>query len=158
MWRRTLGLALLSLGLVVPASASAKIKAAAADPYKVLVVTSTTDADTAAGVAAITSAGSGGIYTVSAPAPAAVGAEFTPTNLDNYRAVVFLNTGLASPLTDTRTRELRDLLQEGRRLRRHRLRHRDRSELVVPDQRSRHALLEPDHVAERDGQGLRPRP
>ncbi len=92
-------MALLGLALVLPASASAKVKAAAADPFKVLVVTSTTDAVTTAGVAAITSAGAGGTYTVNAPAPAAVGAEFTPANLDSYRAVVFLNTGLASPLT-----------------------------------------------------------
>ena len=98
--RRGLGLALMSLALVVPASASANQKAAAADPFKVLVVTSTTDALTTAGIAAITSAGAGGIYTVTAPAPAAVGAEFTPANLDSYRAVVFLNTGMASPLTD----------------------------------------------------------
>ncbi len=97
---RSAGLALVGLALVLPASASAKVKAAAADPYKVLVVTSTSDAVTTAGVAAITSAGSGGVYTVNAPAPAAVGAEFTPANLDTYRAVVFLNTGLASPLTD----------------------------------------------------------
>src|SRR3954464_6658071 len=100
MRRRSAGLALLSLALVVPTSASARIKAAAADPYKVLVVTSTTDALTNAGVAAITAGGTGGVYTVNAPAPAAVGAEFTPANLDTYRAVVFLNTGMASPLTD----------------------------------------------------------
>src|SRR5262245_14747136 len=97
---RSLGLALLSLALVVPTSASAALKAAAAaDPYKVLVVTSTTDALSAAGVNAITQAvGSEG--TVTAPAPADVGAQFTPANLDGYRAVVFLNTGMASPLTD----------------------------------------------------------
>ncbi len=65
-----------------------------------LVVTSTQDAVTTAGIAAITAGGAGGIYTVTAPAPAAVGAEFTPANLDQYRAVVFLNTGIASPLTD----------------------------------------------------------
>ena len=58
---------------MLPASASAKVKAAAADPYKVLVVTSTQDAVTTAGVNAITAAGAGGIYTVTAPAPAAVG-------------------------------------------------------------------------------------
>ncbi|HEX6026211.1 MAG TPA: ThuA domain-containing protein, partial [Solirubrobacter sp.] len=69
-------------------------------PYKVLVVTSTTDALTTAGVSAITAAvGSAG--TVTAPAPELVGAEFTPAGLDQYRAVVFLNTGMASPLTDS---------------------------------------------------------
>src|SRR4051794_25117086 len=96
---RALGLAGLSLALLLPATASARPKAAAADPYKVLVVTSTSDALTTAGVNAITQAvGSAG--TVTAPAPADVGAQFTPANLDSYRAVVFLNTGLASPLND----------------------------------------------------------
>ena len=52
-----------------------------------------------AGVDAITAAGAG-IYTVTAPTPALVGAQFTPEGLDQYRAVVFLNTGLASPLPD----------------------------------------------------------
>src|SRR3954451_20052658 len=99
MGRRTLGLALASLALVMPATASAALKAQAADPYKVLVVTSTQDATSAAGITAITQAvGSAG--TVTAPAPADVGAQFTPANLDSYRAVVFLNTGMASPLTD----------------------------------------------------------
>src|SRR5262245_1422517 len=96
---RSAGLALLSLALVLPATAAARPKAAPADPYKVLVVTSTTDALSAAGINAITSAvGADGVVT--APAPADVGAQFTPANLDTYRAVVFLNTGLASPLND----------------------------------------------------------
>ncbi len=100
---RGLGLALLSLALMLPATAAAKAKtakAAAAVPYKVLVVTSTADALTTAGVAAITAGGAGGIYDVTAPAPADVGAQFTPANLETYRTVVFLNTGIASPLTD----------------------------------------------------------
>src|SRR3954464_232673 len=100
MGRRSTGLALLSLGLAlaVPATASAKAKQAV-EPYKVLVVTSTSDAATTAGVNAITSAvGADGVVT--APAPADVGAQFTPANLDSYRSVVFLNTGMASPLTD----------------------------------------------------------
>ena len=157
MGRRNVGLALLSLALVLPATASAKApKAAPADPYKVLVVTSTSDAQSAAGITAITNAvGSAG--TVTAPAPADVGAQFTPTNLDSYRAVVFLNTGMASPLNDAQRANYRGVLQEGRRLRRHRLRRRDRPELVVPDQPPRHPLVRPDDVADRDGQGLRPR-
>ena len=98
---RGLGLALLSLALVLPASAAAKSKAAsAAVPYKVLVVTSTEDALTTAGVAAITAAGAGGVYDVTAPTPANVGGQFTPANLEQYRTVVFLNTGIGSPLTD----------------------------------------------------------
>ena len=100
---RGLGLALLSLALMLPATAAAKAKtaqAAAAVPYKVLVVTSTADALSTAGIAAITAGGAGGIYDVTAPAPADVGAQFTPANLETYRTVVFLNTGIASPLTD----------------------------------------------------------
>src|SRR4051794_32375291 len=98
--RRSVGLALASLALVLPATASAKApKPAAADPYKVLVVTSQSDALSTAGINAVKAAvGTDG--TVTAPAPADVGAQFTPANLDSYRAVVFLNTGMASPLTD----------------------------------------------------------
>ena len=100
MRRRSVGLALMGLALVLPATASAKAKAKAADAPKVLVVTSAADELTTAGLAAINSAASGGAFTVTAPAPAAVGGEFTPANLETYRAVVFLNTGMASPLTD----------------------------------------------------------
>ncbi len=103
MRRRSVGVALLSLGLLLPATASAKPSAreqAALDTYKVLVVTSTQDALSAAGIAAIRTAVESPTVTVTAPAPADVGAQFTPANLDTYRAVVFLNTGIASPLTD----------------------------------------------------------
>src|SRR3954447_6853931 len=113
MGRRNLGLALLSLALVLPATASAAApKPAAADPYKVLVVTSTSDATTTAGVNAITQAvGSAG--TVTAPAPADVGAQFTPAALDSYRAVVFLNTGMASPLTDAQRTNFENYFKKG---------------------------------------------
>jgi PKD repeat protein/glucose/arabinose dehydrogenase len=84
------------LALVLPATASAK----EVEPYKVLVVTSTSDELSTAGISAITSAvGADGV--VEAPAPAAVGAKFTAEGLDAYRTVVFLNTGQASPLNDT---------------------------------------------------------
>src|SRR4051794_29567823 len=92
-WRRV-SLALASLCLVLPASASAKEVLAP----KVLVVTSSDDALSTAGKAAINAAAAGGTFEVTAPAPANVAAEFA--NLDSYQAVVFLNTGLASPLTD----------------------------------------------------------
>src|SRR3954447_18532197 len=113
MGRRNLGLALLSLALVLPATASAAApKPQAADPYKVLVVTSTSDATTTAGVNAITQAvGSAG--TVTAPAPADVGAQFTPAALDSYRAVVFLNTGMASPLTDAQRTNFENYFRKG---------------------------------------------
>ena len=69
MGRRSLGLALLSLALVAPASAtaSAKAKPEAAAPYKVLVVTSTQDALSTAGVNAINQAV--GAATASSPHP-----------------------------------------------------------------------------------------
>jgi PKD repeat protein/glucose/arabinose dehydrogenase len=88
--------------LTLPVTASAGQKRAApADPPKVLVVTSTQDALSAAGISAINAASNGGAaFTVTAPAPADVGAQFTPATLDAYRAVVFLDTGQASPLTD----------------------------------------------------------
>src|ERR1700754_289738 len=112
MRTRALGLAGLTLALLLPATASARPKAAAADPYKVLVVTSTTDPLTTAGVNAITQAvGSAGVVT--APAPADVGAQFTPANLDSYRAVVFLNTGLASPLTDAQRTNFENYFKKG---------------------------------------------
>src|SRR3954470_19452099 len=112
MRRRVLGFAALSLVLVLPANATARPKPAAADPYKVLVVTSTSDALSTAGVNAITQAvGSAGVVT--APAPADVGAQFTPANLDSYRAVVFLNTGLASPLTDAQRANFEAYFRKG---------------------------------------------
>ena len=98
----TWGVALASFALLAsPAVASAKkVTAQAAAPPKVLVVTSTQDALTTAGLNAINQAASSGDFTVDAPSPANVGASFTPEGLDAYRAVVFLNTGLASPLND----------------------------------------------------------
>jgi PKD repeat protein len=113
MRKRSIGLALMSLAFVLPATASAAIKPAAAAPAKVLVVTSTEDALSTAGVAAIRSAASSGDFTVTAPAPAAVGAEFTPEGLDQYRAVVFLNTGIASPLTDVQRTNFANYYRKG---------------------------------------------
>ena len=92
--RRGVSLALMSLAFMLTATASA-----AAD-YKVLVVTSAQDEVSTAGVAAIQAAAASGGFTVTAPAPADVGAQFTPANLEQYGAVVFLGTGMASPLTD----------------------------------------------------------
>ena len=112
MGRRSLGLALTSLALVVPASAHAAPKAQEADPYKVLVVTSTSDALATAGVNAITQAvGADGVVT--APPPAEVGAQFTPAGLDAYRTVVFLNTGMASPLNDAQRANFEAYFKKG---------------------------------------------
>ncbi|WP_028067530.1 ThuA domain-containing protein [Solirubrobacter soli] len=98
----------------MPATAQAKrIKAAPAEPAKVLVVTSTQDALSAAGIASIQSGAASGNYTVTAPAPADVGAQFTPANLDTYRAVVFLNTGIASPLNDAQRANFEAYFRKG---------------------------------------------
>ena len=113
MRRRSAGLALLSLALVLPATASARPKAAAAAPANVLVVTSTTDALSAAGIASIQAGAASGNYTVNAPTPANVGAQFTPAALDTYRAVVFLNTGIASPLTDAQRANFEAYFRKG---------------------------------------------
>jgi len=56
------GLALLSLALVAPATATARPKAAAAEPAKVLVVTSTQDALSAAGIASIQAGAASGNF------------------------------------------------------------------------------------------------
>src|SRR3954452_12660136 len=113
MGRKRTGLALLSLGLVLGIPGAAQAKAArAVEPYKVLVVTSTSDATTTAGVTAITSA-VGADGTVTAPAPNAVGGQFTPENLDQYRAVVFLNTGMASPLNDAQRTNFENYYKKG---------------------------------------------
>src|SRR3954469_1236700 len=115
MRRSGLGVALASLALLtLPAGASAKsLPAKAAAPPKVLVVTSTNDALTQAGINAINQAASSGDFTVDAPAPADVGALFTAAGLDAYRAVVFLNTGQASPLTDAERAVYATYFQKG---------------------------------------------
>ena len=117
-----------------------------------------TDAVTTAGLAAINAAPPVTRSASRRPAPAAVGEEFTPAKLETYRAVVFLNTGLASPLTDAQRSIVRGVLPQGRRVRRHRLGDRDRRVVAVPHQRPRHARVQPHRAADRHGQGLRPRP
>src|SRR6187401_2141618 len=89
------GLAVAAGALMGPAVASSS----AAD-YKVLVVRSTDDAVSQAGTAAIRAAARTGKFTVVAPSPADLGDQFTAGKLQQYRAVVFLDTGMASPLTD----------------------------------------------------------
>ena len=54
----------------------------------------------AAGIAAITAAVGSGTSRRTAPAPAAVGAAVHAGEARTYRAVVFLNTGVASRLSD----------------------------------------------------------
>ena len=90
------------------------------------------------GVAALQAVGSGRRqFDVSAPATRAS----SPMRaLTPYSAVVFLNTA-GDLLDDAQRRALRDVLQEGRRLRRHRLGDRDRPALGVPDQHPRHPRL-----------------
>ena len=104
--RRGVSLALVSLAFMLTATATA-----AAD-YKVLVVTSTQDEVSTAGVAAIQAAAASGGFTVTAPAPADVGAQFTPANLEQYGAVVFLNT-TGDLLTDAQQSAFEGYFREG---------------------------------------------
>ncbi|MBE2318615.1 ThuA domain-containing protein [Solirubrobacter sp. CPCC 204708] len=113
MRRRIASLALLGLAFALPDAASAKVEAQAAAPPNVLVVTSTSDEVTTAGLAAINAAAAGDTFTVTAPAPSAVGAELTPEKLDTYRAVVFLNTGQTSPLTDAQKANFEAYFKKG---------------------------------------------
>ncbi len=106
--RRGLCLALVSLALAAPATASAQ-----ADDVRVLVVTSAQDELSTAGVAAIQAAAADGGFTVTAPPPAEVGMQFTEANLERYNAVVFLNTGMASPLTDAERARFQEYFHDG---------------------------------------------
>src|SRR5689334_11965980 len=86
------------LALLLPAAASAAKPPV--EKYKVLAVTSTSNALRDAGIASIKAAGKSAGFSVVAPTPADVGDQFTAKKLDDYRVVVFLNTGATSPLTD----------------------------------------------------------
>ena len=87
---------LAGVALALPATAWA----ANSPSYKVLVVQGTDAGLNAAGVAAIRSAAKSAGFTVVAPGRADVADQFTVKKLETYRAVVFLDTGAASPLTD----------------------------------------------------------
>src|SRR5918992_1787587 len=99
-------LMLTVLALAVPATASA------AD-YKVLAVASTDDALSKAGVGAIRSAGKSAGFSVTAPSPAEVGEQFAVKRLERYSAVVFLNTGAASPLTEAHRASFQEYFHDG---------------------------------------------
>ena len=129
----------------------------AVEPYKVLVVTSTTDETSAAGVSAITAAvGADGVVT--APAPAAVGGQFTPEGLDQYRAVVFLNTGMASPLTDTERANFEAYYKKGGGFVGIGSAIETDSSWPFMTEPARRALEWPHRIAARDHQGRRSRP
>jgi len=109
-------LGLLGLAVVLPATASAAdnaARSAAAEDVTVLVVRSTVDDVTTAGLAAIQSAAADAGFTVTAPEPAAVGEQFTTANLEQYGAVVFLGTGIASPLTDAQRSRFEEYFHDG---------------------------------------------
>jgi cytochrome c len=105
MLRSVVALAVIGLALVLPTSASAQ-------GYKVLVATSTEDELSAAGIAAIQAVASSGGFTVTAPGPAAVGGEFTPANLAQYDAVIFLNT-TGDLLTDAQQAAFEEYYADG---------------------------------------------
>ncbi len=106
-------MALLSLALMLSGAAPAAAAVRAVEDYEVLVVRSAVDDVSSAGLAAIQSVASSNGFTVTAPAPADVGAEFTPANLSQYNAVVFLATGLASPLTDAQRTAFEGYYRDG---------------------------------------------
>jgi PKD repeat protein len=74
----------------------------------VLVVQGTDAALNSAGVTAIRNAARSGNFTVVAPSRADVADQFTAKKLEDYRAVVFLDTGVASPLTDAQRKAFED--------------------------------------------------
>ena len=90
----------LALAGAMLATAAAGAAPALADAGKVLVFTGTAgtpnpvSADAATAIKAL---GTANNFTVD---EAAAATDINPANLANYRAVVFLNTGQASPLTD----------------------------------------------------------
>ncbi|MFI7033887.1 ThuA domain-containing protein [Microbispora rosea] len=98
----------------LPQPSAPAAKAAPPDArFKVLVVRSTQDAVSSAGLAAIRDAARTGHFTVVAPGPADVGDHFTEKKLAQYRAVVFLDTGHASPLTDTQRANFESYFRDG---------------------------------------------
>jgi PKD repeat protein len=99
------------LALLLPAAASAAKPPP--EKYKVLVVTSAAGGLRDAGVSAIRAAGQSAGFSVVAPSPADVGDQFTAKKLEGYRAVVFLNTGAASPLTDAQRNSFEDYFHLG---------------------------------------------
>ena len=99
------------LALLLPAAASAAKPPP--EKYKVLVVTSAAGGLRDAGVSAIRAAGQSAGFSVVAPSPADVGDQFTAKKLEVYRAVVFLNTGAASPLTDAQRNSFEDYFHLG---------------------------------------------
>ena len=93
--RRWVSLAVFAVVLAVPAAAAAAPPSDKDKRYDVLVLTesrsaSDTHSSTAAGVNAIKEAGRAGAFKVTEAAQSA--GAFTEESLENYRAVVFLNT------------------------------------------------------------------
>ena len=100
---------LAGVALALPATAWA----ANSPSYKVLVVQGTDAGLNAAGVAAIRSAAKSAGFTVVAPGRADVADQFTAKKLDDYRAVVFLDTGAASGAHRRPAGRIRALLPRG---------------------------------------------
>jgi PKD repeat protein/glucose/arabinose dehydrogenase len=99
------------LALLLPAAASAAKPPP--EKYKVLVVTSAAGGLRDAGVSAIRAAGQSAGFSVVAPSPADVGDQFTAKKLEQYRSVVFLNTGAASSLSDAQRASFEDYYRLG---------------------------------------------
>ena len=163
MRRRSLGLALLSLALVLPATGRrqrrrGEAKAAAADPSKVLVVTSTRTRSPPR-VSPRSTRRQPEARSRSPPRRRlrrrGVHAR-EPRDLPRGRVP---EHGHGEPADRRAARELRGVLPQGRRLRRHRLGDRDRPGVVVPDRASSAPARRAGPASQiGHGQGLRPRP
>ena len=77
------------------------------------MVTSTTDALSTAGVERDHAGRRQPTASSPRPRPPRSGAQFTPAGLDSYRAVVFLNTGMASPLNDAQRTNFEAYFKKG---------------------------------------------
>src|SRR5262245_13438121 len=94
----------LAVGLPAASAGNQAVKAPPPDiRYNVLVFTTSNDAATSAGIAAIRSAGQTPHaqykFYVNAPDPNGARQQFRDVRLDKFRAVVFLDTGAASGLS-----------------------------------------------------------
>jgi PKD repeat protein/glucose/arabinose dehydrogenase len=113
MLKRCLGRATSCAAVMIATCAVVPPGTALAASYDVLVVASKSDAVSKAGIDTIRSAGKSAGFSVTAPAPADVGDQFSATRLERYSAVVFLNTGATSPLTDAQRASFEEYFHDG---------------------------------------------
>ena len=113
MLKRRLGRATSCAAVLLATGAVVTPGQALAADYQVLVVASKSDGVSKAGIASIRSAGKSAGFSVTAPSPADVGDQFTSARLERYSAVVFLNTGASSTLTDAERTSFEEYFHDG---------------------------------------------